>query len=249
MQEHHNSITERLIRDAGIHTGLRVLDLGCGNGEVTKLLAEAVGSSGEVVGIDINADALALADEKLQKEGFTNYTFIQSDISSRDLKPGIFDAIVGRRVLMYLKDQAEVMRRLNGLLKSGGVIAFQESDATITSRKSSAMPVHERANHWLWRTVEAEGGKINTGFQLPSLLASSGFVVKNVRAEAIIQGQSLHYPLSAVVKAVLPRIVAKGVATADEVDIETLEQRLLEERSSHEVYISDLVFSVWALKQ
>ena len=52
-----------------------------------------------------------------------------------------------------------------------------------------------------------------------------------------------------MVKAVLPRIVAKGVATADEVDIETLEQRLLEERSSHEVYISDLVFSVWALKQ
>jgi ubiquinone/menaquinone biosynthesis C-methylase UbiE len=47
-------ITERLLRSAGIEPGMRVLDIGCGAGDVSMLAAELVGSTGSVVGIDRN---------------------------------------------------------------------------------------------------------------------------------------------------------------------------------------------------
>ena len=56
-------ITERLLREAGIAPGMRVLDLGCGAGDVALLAAEMVGPNGAVVGIDRNDDALAAARE------------------------------------------------------------------------------------------------------------------------------------------------------------------------------------------
>jgi SAM-dependent methyltransferase len=51
--------TERLLRSAGIERGMRVLDLGCGAGDVSMLAATLVGVSGSVVGIDRNAQVLA----------------------------------------------------------------------------------------------------------------------------------------------------------------------------------------------
>ena len=56
-----NSITNRLIKDAGIVQGMRVLDLGCGKGDVSLLLAKAVGPSGEVVGVDRSNKVLEVA--------------------------------------------------------------------------------------------------------------------------------------------------------------------------------------------
>ena len=54
-------ITARLLHDAGIGPGMRVLDLGCGVGDVTMLLADMVGPSGSIVGIDHSPQAIALA--------------------------------------------------------------------------------------------------------------------------------------------------------------------------------------------
>jgi ubiquinone/menaquinone biosynthesis C-methylase UbiE len=53
--------TERLLRNAEIGPGMRVLDLGCGAGDVSMLAAELVGASGSVVGIDRNPQVIALA--------------------------------------------------------------------------------------------------------------------------------------------------------------------------------------------
>src|ERR1700728_925907 len=57
-------ITERLLRSAGIGTGMRVLDLGCGAGDVSILAAELVGPSGSVVGVDRNSDVIAEARQR-----------------------------------------------------------------------------------------------------------------------------------------------------------------------------------------
>ena len=53
--------TVRLLRDAGIGAGMRVLDAGCGTGDVTALAAELVGAGGAVVGVDRSGEVLATA--------------------------------------------------------------------------------------------------------------------------------------------------------------------------------------------
>ncbi|GAB3097848.1 methyltransferase domain-containing protein [Aestuariicella hydrocarbonica] len=243
-----NTITENLIANSAISHGMRVLDFGCGNGETSKLLAKAVGESGEVVGVDINENAVIQAREKLTLEGYKNCRFIHTDISDRLEKLDYFDAVFGRRVLMYVPDQNKVLSTLSSLLKAGGVICLQESDSTIVPASTDLLPLHDKVNGWVWETVKAEGGNVNTGFMLPSILSNCGFKVESIKAEAIIQGQNLHYPMSTVVRAILPRIVEKGIATESEIDIENLDDRLKNERDKNQVFISDLVFSVIAIK-
>lgn len=248
MIEHVNSITDRLINDAGIVEGMRVLDVGCGNGEVSLLIAKAVGSNGEVVGVDRNEELLSVARNRVKEESISNVTYLAADISNSLSEIGIFDAVVGRRVLMYLPNPMQVLKNLSAVLKENGIVAFQEVDSTVSSVQTQVLPLHEKVNKWIWNTIEKEGADITMGFTLPPMLQKSGFVVENIKAEANVQGQKSHHPLASVVRAISKRIIEHGVATKTEIDIESLEQRLKDERSGSSVFISELTFSVWGKK-
>ena len=65
-------ITRRLIRECGIQPGMRVLDIGCGAGDVSMLLADAVGPSGLVVAIDREARAVETARSRAEVAGYCN---------------------------------------------------------------------------------------------------------------------------------------------------------------------------------
>jgi ubiquinone/menaquinone biosynthesis C-methylase UbiE len=75
-------ITERLLRNAGIDAGMRVLDLGCGAGDVTMLAAELVGSAGSVVGIDRSQEVLNVAKARARETGLRQISFVQSSIEA-----------------------------------------------------------------------------------------------------------------------------------------------------------------------
>jgi len=244
-----NTMTQRLLVDAGIVTGIRVVDIGCGNGEVSLLLAKLVGKSGEVIGLDHDDKSLAAARERVHSQNFPNVTFIKCDLSGPlpQLEP--FDAVVGRRVLMYLPNPVDTIRRITAALRPGGLAVFQESDSTLVPGRRVPMPLHEQVSRWIWQTVEREGGDIHIGFALKSLLEQSGLIVEHVRAEAVIQGQNTHYPLAFIVRAMLPRIIQHGVANEAEIDIETLEQRLTSEHmATNSIYVSDIAFGAFARK-
>jgi ubiquinone/menaquinone biosynthesis C-methylase UbiE len=68
-------ITERLLRSAGIGRGMRVLDLGCGAGDVSMLAAELVGASASVVGIDRSREVIAFATERTRTAGLHHVDF------------------------------------------------------------------------------------------------------------------------------------------------------------------------------
>ena len=248
MSPNVNTITERLLIDAGISTGMRVLDVGCGSGEVSLILASMVGSSGEVLGIDRDEKSIVVARERVQGLNLSNVTFLKSELSEPLPEFGLFDAAVGRRILMYLPNPVDTIRHIKTALQPAGVLVFQESDSTMVPGRLKSLPLHEQVNDWIWRTVEREGANIHMGFDLPSTFEQAGLVVESIRAEAIIQGQNTHYPLATIVRAMLPRIIQHGVATETEIDIETLDQRLKEERPPSLVYVSDMTFGVWARK-
>ena len=242
------SFTDRLLADAGIEAGMRVLDVGCGGGDVSMLVAERVGSSGSVTGIDRDAGPLAMAEKRTAERGLANLTFVRIDLADSLSSLGSFDAVVGRRVLMYVADPASVLRRLADLLRPGGLVVFEESDGAMVPARVSAMPLHDKVSRWMWTTVEREGANLHMGFALPGVLSEAGLEVEHLRAEALIQGQDTELPMPFIVRAMLPRMVEHGVVTETEVDIETLERRLADERAAHEVYVSGMAFGVIARK-
>jgi ubiquinone/menaquinone biosynthesis C-methylase UbiE len=117
--------TERLFREAGIGPGQRVLDLGSGVGDVSILLARIVGSSGEVVGIERDGDSIARANARVNKAGLRNISFTQAD-ANEIVSAQLFDADVGRFILMFLTVPASVLRSLAQLVQPGGILVFQE---------------------------------------------------------------------------------------------------------------------------
>ena len=119
-------LTDRLFREAGIGSGQRVLDVGSGVGDVALLAARLVGPSGAVVGVERDPKALAIAASRAADAGLANVSFIQAEIEGVSAEQ-LFDAVVGRFIVEYLPNAGEVVRSLAGLLRSGGVMAFQDA--------------------------------------------------------------------------------------------------------------------------
>ena len=87
------------------------------------------------------------------------------------------------------------------------------------------------------------------GFNLHAVLTEAGLAVEQVRAEAVVQTPGARYELAGILRAVLPRIVRYGIASEAEVEIDTLDRRLDEERLAvSATYVGDMMFGAWARK-
>ena len=127
--------------------GCRILDLGSGSGRDVYLLAQLVGERGEVVGVDMTAEQLAVAREHqafhAEQFGFANVRFLEGQIErleELDLEPGSFDVIVSNCVLNLSTDKPAVLRGAQRLLKPGGEFYF--SDVYVDRRLPEAVQSH-----------------------------------------------------------------------------------------------------------
>ncbi|PQQ42248.1 class I SAM-dependent methyltransferase [Photorhabdus luminescens] len=107
-------ITDRLLTESGIRTGMQILEIGCGTGDLTRLIANRVGPSGHVMALDMSSEAIRIAHSRLYESGNKHITFVQADADtfSSDQR---FDALIGRYVLMYQPDPARTLRHLSRL--------------------------------------------------------------------------------------------------------------------------------------
>jgi ubiquinone/menaquinone biosynthesis C-methylase UbiE len=99
-------ITDRLLKEAGIKLGMRVLDLGCGTGDVAMLAAE-LGPKGDVVGIDRSDEAICLARDRASRAGYGNIEF-RSGAAEDFVDFATFDLAVGRYVLIHQGRSSEL---------------------------------------------------------------------------------------------------------------------------------------------
>src|SRR6476660_5533553 len=103
--------TRLCLEGAGISSGMRVLDVGCGGGDVSLLARELVGADGEVVGVDRSEAAVAHAIGRASANKFTNMFFRIGDPSEIAFER-TFDAIIGRYVLVFQPDPAAMLGKL-----------------------------------------------------------------------------------------------------------------------------------------
>lgn len=121
---------DSLVR-AGLQPGMRVLDLGCGAGDVTLAAARIVGPSGWVQGVDMSEDAVRAANRRLAAAGLAHAECGPGDVFSTPATS--YQAIVGRFLLMHLPDPAALLSRLRRDASPGVVIAFLEMDISSAS--------------------------------------------------------------------------------------------------------------------
>lgn len=225
-----NAPSARFFANIGIVAGMRVLDVGCGNGDLSRLVARLAGPGGEVVAIDRSEEALAMARSVVSSLEEAPIRYSAADLAAELPDLGRFDAIVGRRVLMYLPDAATVLARLAALTKPGAIMAFQEHARAGLPAGLGELELHRRFYDWVWDTVAAEGGDVGLGLRLVDLMSAAGLSIDVARSEAILLLPGEPSFLPTLARVMLPRLIERRVASAEEIESDTLVQRIEDER-------------------
>jgi SAM-dependent methyltransferase len=223
-------LTEGLFRAAGMEPAMRVLDIGCGVGDVSFLAASLVGPNGSVTGLDRSPEAIAVATSRAAEAGIANVQFIVGDIASLTL-PQPVDMVVGRLILMYLPDPTAVVRHLRTLVKHGGVLAFQEFDLQGATSEPRC-PLFETALERLRQTFTKGGIGVRTGLHLGRIFEGAELGPPTMLSAARVErgpGSRIYRQVADVTRAVLPLMTRAAVASAEIVDVDTLESRLRDE--------------------
>ncbi|MFE5208139.1 class I SAM-dependent methyltransferase [Streptomyces sp. NPDC056600] len=119
----NEGFNEPLLDSADISAGHRVLDLGCGSGQTTRLAALRA-SAGNAVGLDLSAAMLAEARSRADREGVANTSFIQGDAQVHAFEPGAFDTAISRYGVMFFADPVAAFGNIARALRPGGRLAF-----------------------------------------------------------------------------------------------------------------------------
>lgn len=239
--------TERVFRAAGIGPGMRVLDVGCGAGDVAIVAGNLVGPTGSVVAVDRDPRMLSIVRQRAAESAAPLET-LQAEVLSIP-RGRQFDAVVGRFVLMYQPDTAAAVACLARHLEPGGRFAFMEIDHSLSPVSRPPLPLWDRVVRLIAEAFSRTGTPTTLVFDLHAALRTAGCA----RAEAAVVDAFVHYggnPYSlmmvALLRSLLPVIEQYGLATPAELDLDTLFERLDAEATAvGGLGRGALVFGVW----
>ena len=224
-------ITRQFFAEAGLERGMRVLDVGSGAGHVAVLAAGLVGETGEVIGTDTAPAAISRARARARALGLDNVSFHEGDPASIAFdRP--FDAVVGRYVLMFQPDPGVMLRTVARHARSGAVIAFHEPDWTGIQSYPVA-PTYDECCRWIIDSLGLRGADTHMGVKLHATFVAAGLPGPSMRLQALIAGGAGSRDLvlfnTDLVETLAPEMQRLGVATAQEIGIETLADRITAE--------------------
>jgi ubiquinone/menaquinone biosynthesis C-methylase UbiE len=237
--------TRLLLQAAGIAPGMRVLDLGTGLGHVAGAVAELVGREGHVVGLDRDPRMLEVARHRTGH--LPQVSFVEGDVTRwRDDQP--FDAVVGRLILFHLADPVGVLRHHLPSVRPGGRAVFLDYDIG-GLRTDPPDDLAGPMTALVMAAFRAAGADPTIGSRLQEILAACG--AEDVGGLAVAQYLSSDNPLgpamlSGVVRSLAPVMVAHGLATDAELDLDTLAERIAASlRSRGSVLVPPVLAAAW----
>ncbi|REF99307.1 methyltransferase family protein [Asanoa ferruginea] len=225
--------TGTLLDTVGLAPGARCLDVGCGPGETMRLMAQRVGPTGRVVGVDVDADLGRAAVDQLTAAGHRQCEFVEGDIERADPVPdGGFDLVFGRLILLHVADPVAVLRRMWGWTAPGGALVVQDYDMRGVDC-DPPLPVVDDWRRVFLGTYTAAGRDVGLGHRLPRLFAEAtgafpdGTVV-NGRIDRLASTGGM---LAATYRSITPVGIKLGTVT--EAEAETFQAGIAEAMTTH----------------
>ncbi|BBZ37836.1 hypothetical protein MCNS_08990 [Mycobacterium conspicuum] len=226
----YNDFTEHALRLAGLRPGMRVLDVGCGPGDVSIIAARIVGQRGAVLGVDANAEVVALARTRAADQGLETVRFEATAIDDISLDQP-FDAVIGRLILMHLRDPVTALRHLATNVRPGGLVAFCESDAN-GAYNVAGLPLFAAIKETAAKAFQAAGVDPAFGTKLPTLFRRAGLGAPRLALGAPLGGAGdadIPAYVAETWRSVFPLAERRGLVPAELADLDTLRQRLQDE--------------------
>ena len=241
-------LTRRLLIEAGLAPGMRVLDLGSGAGNVAIVAANLVGPEGAVVGVDRDPNAVERAQRIISDAGHSNIEFRVGDVQTLDGVEAGFDAVIGRLILMYLPDPAAALRQAASRVRPEGMICMHEADLTYLY-SSPPTPLWQQVRAWFLHTLAKARVEPRMGLSLFSVYRAAGLPDPQLIFETFVAGgpQAPAWGWANVIRGVVPLMERLGIATEAEIAPATLADRLLAELlANNGIVIGPPLIGAWS---
>jgi SAM-dependent methyltransferase len=239
--------TEALFHRVGLRQGMRVVEVGCGSGNIACWVAEQIAPTGSVVAIDIGSDQIEQARQQAQRRNLRNIEFHVADAYSPRLPDGSFDLVYCRLVLIHLTRPAAALRAMRDLVRPGGQLACEEMDlgCWLCDPPAAAMTRFSALNAALG---ERRGENYSLGASLHRLFREVGFGRPEVGANFTLALRGEQKRLLAMTFAEFaPELVSERLATQDEVDRVAADLYALADDETT-LFGFPLVAQVWAVR-
>jgi SAM-dependent methyltransferase len=211
-------MAEWLLDQIGVEEGQLVIDVGCGPLGVMHLLAERVGSSGKVYGLDREPRMIAMAREVAAERGL-KLNLVEGDAGASELPQAAFDLVHARTLLVNIVNPGEILGEMLRIARPGGTVAIQEPDCAYWEC-DPPHPAWDRLHAAFTTTYRLQGRDFAIGRRLGRLLRNTG--LEDVHAHAHVfrtrTGDVYQKLLLGVSDAARPLMIESGVYDADTID-------------------------------
>jgi len=233
-----------------IKPGMKILDVGCGAGSVSMLLAQATGPDGTLHGVDLEPEQLDRARARAEAEGLSNTTFQTADATRLPFKDESFDFIYAKFLLLHLPDPMAALADMYRVLRPGGTLFIYDIDTGGAMFWPPGIPA-EQAWDLIVQGLTSAGADVHIGRKLFSYLDAVGLQNLQIRPESVAacaanphirKGATIQ--LRAVLRTLAERVVERGFVSADALN--QLLEAMVEERTG-ELFTTS-AFAAWGSK-
>jgi len=239
--------TRQLLSAAGLCSGMRVAEIGCGVGLTAQWVATQICPGGSVVGVDSSSEQLRIAGKSAAEAGISNLSFHEGNAYETGLPRDSFDLVYSRFLLCHLADPARALTEMSSLLKRGGILVCEDHDdgGIFTEPETHA---YKRLVQISDAVNRSHGLDSYIGLKLPRLFHEAGFSQPEVKVNqiAVLRGEEKRF-WELTLREAAPAILAAHASTSEELDAICAEMRKIAEDESI-LLILARVTQVWARK-
>ena len=177
----------QMLQKMGLRDGQKVLDVACGPGVISRLIAKAHPAS-QVTAMDLNGELLDVARQQAMSAGLEAIHFLQGDVYSPPLQDEQFDFIYARLLFQHLEHPLRALEAIRKLLKPNGVLCVLDIDdswLTLVPEPKGFAEFTDRVA----RAQARRGGDRHVGRQLGRLLEQSGYCNVDLHVETMTSRQ------------------------------------------------------------